>query len=177
MRGIKYVVAMLAAGGAASAASSQAGAAVTVTLDIAADASPTAITLAGATSPQFDYGQYDFKSAGDVKTELVAVGPMSHIGEFTSTAGLPSSGESFVHSAFTTEFKGARDSGGPYLHLKFDANGTTYLGTALIDSSTAELVSIEYAPVPEPETWALLIAGAAVTGAALRRRRHVSAMA
>ena len=177
MRGIKYVVAMLAAGGAASAASSQAGAAVTVTLDIAADASPTAITLAGATSPQFDYGQYDVKDTGNVKTQLVTASPLSHIGEFISTAGLPSSGESFNHTKYTTEFKGSLTEGGPYLHLQFDANGTTYLGTALIDSSTAELVSIEYAPVPEPETWALLIAGAALTGAALRRRRHASAMA
>ena len=60
MSAIKYVAAMLAASGAAGAAS-HVDAATTVMLNIAADAAPTAITLAGASSPQFDYGQYDAK--------------------------------------------------------------------------------------------------------------------
>jgi hypothetical protein len=175
MSAIKYIAAMLAASGAAGA-TSQAGAATTVDLNIAADASPTAITLAGATNPQFDYGQYDAKTAGDVKTQLVSLDSMAYIGQFTSTPGLPSPGETINDPKFKTAYNGVPTTGGPYLHLKFDADGTTYLGTALIDSTTATLDSITYEAVPEPEAWLLLIAGAGMTGAALRRRQ-VSAIA
>ena len=176
MSAIKYVAAMLAASGAAGAAS-HVDAATTVMLNIAADAAPTAITLAGASSPQFDYGQYDAKTAGDVKTQLVSMDPMARIGQFTSTPGLPSSSETFSNTKFKTASDGVPNTGGPYLHLKFDADGTTYLGTALIDSSNATLDSITYAAVPEPESWLLLIMGAGLTGAALRRRRQISAIA
>ena len=64
--------------------------------------------------------------------------------------------------------------------LQFDINGTTTVGNAFFNN-TNDLVKIEYADVaggvPEPAIWAELVAGFALAGAAMRRRRPQAAVA
>jgi hypothetical protein len=63
-----------------------------------------------------------------------------------------------------------------YLHTEFSANGANYQGTFFFDTA-GELESVSYvAVVPEPDAWALLIAGSALAGGALRagRRRRTA---
>jgi hypothetical protein len=57
-----------------------------------------------------------------------------------------------------------------YLHITYSSDGTQYYGTMNFDSA-GDLLSATYITAPEPEAWALLIAGAGLAGGALRRRR------
>jgi hypothetical protein len=61
-----------------------------------------------------------------------------------------------------------------YAHVEFDPAGTEYVGTFTI-SSDGGLASISYAAAPEPEAWALLVAGVGLAGGALRRSRRSAA--
>jgi hypothetical protein len=72
-----------------------------------------------------------------------------------------------------------------YVHLAFKLDGETYVGTADVGGDTT-LKSIDYEkasdagfttlPLPEPEVWAMMIAGLGLTGAALRQRRRQLAL-
>lgn len=57
----------------------------------------------------------------------------------------------------------------------FFMDGTYYLAIANETSNTTSLYSINTAPVPEPETWAMLMAGLGLVGFAARRRRSQAA--
>ncbi len=59
--------------------------------------------------------------------------------------------------------------GSGYVNLAFDAGGKTVYGFATLNG-TGGLASITYAAIPEPSTWALLIAGAGALGIAAHRR-------
>lgn len=174
---MKFAMAMLAMGGGVGAAVQ--AQATTVRLDIPADQAVTPITLVGST-PQFDYGATPFKDSfiTTFSTDSSVHGgtPNSALGLKTSTPGWPAPGESYIHNSYTTDLKG-EPSGASYIHLTFTSGSTTYTGVAFVDAA-AELETISYAAVPEPEAWALLIAGAALTGGALRTaRRRQSAIA
>lgn len=175
MSKMKFAMAMLAMGGGVGAAAQ--AQATTVKLDIPADQPVTQITLVGST-PQFDYGAAPYKDgwSSSFSTDAFVNGgtPNSALGLKTTTPGWPSPDESFAGDSYITDFKGT--SYGPsYIHLTFTSDSTTYTGVAYIDAA-AELETISYAAVPEPEAWALLIAGAALTGGALRagRRRQAA---
>jgi hypothetical protein len=58
-----------------------------------------------------------------------------------------------------------------YKHAEFTSGSQEYLATFHVDANGG-IPEVTYAAVPEPEAWALLIAGAAMTGAALRARRR-----
>ncbi len=173
MSGIKYALAMLAAGGAMGAAS-ESDAATLVNLNIQDGDFVTPITLAGGASPQFYYGF----SEGSLKTTLSAAGT-SRLGIDSSTPGLPGAGETFTRISQDTAKPGQYglvpyDSNDHYIHLTFDANGVNYLGTAHVDGN-ATLDSITYqaaAGVPEPAEWALLLGGFGLAGAAVRQNRR-----
>jgi hypothetical protein len=170
MTKMKFAMAMLAMGGGVGAAVQ--AQATTVKLDIPADQAVTPITLVGST-PQFDYGATPFK---DSFITTFSTDSNSALGLKTSTPGWPAPGESYIHNSYTTDLKG-EPSGASYIHLTFTSGSTTYTGVAFVDAA-AELETISYAAVPEPEAWALLIAGAALTGGALRTaRRRQSAIA
>jgi hypothetical protein len=182
MNKMKLAMAMLAAGGSVGAAAQAAASTVFIdTLDIPIDQTLTAITVVGS-APQFEYG---VDSSGETFFETYASvngGPTnSGVGGKSSTPGLPSAGETFTNQTKLVGIDG-EDAGptGPdtdsYIHLTFSNGPTTYVGTAFVDA-TGELETITYAAVPEPEAWALLIAGAALTGGAMRigRRRSTAA--
>jgi hypothetical protein len=168
MSKMKFAMAMLAMGGGVGAAVQ--AQATTVRLDIPADQPLTQITLVGST-PQFDYGANSPKSSVFSTDAFFHGGtPNSALGIETTNPGWPAPGETYSNSIDTTEFKGI-PSGPTYIHLTFTSDSTTYTGVAYIDAR-AELETISYAAVPEPEAWALLIAGAALTGGALRTARR-----
>lgn len=171
MSKMKFAMAMLAVGGSVGAAVQ--AQATTVKLDMPADQPLTQITLVGAT-PQFDFGATPFKDS--FISSFSADAPNSALGLKTATPGWPSPGESYTESSYITDFKG-EPNGPSYIHLTFTSNSTTYTGVAYVDAA-GELETISYGAVPEPDAWALLIAGAALTGGALRvARRRQSAMA
>lgn len=58
-----------------------------------------------------------------------------------------------------------------YSHVIFDSAGATYIGSFHVGRDGG-LIDATYAPVPEPEAWALLIAGSVLAGGALRVRRR-----
>ncbi|HZZ69838.1 MAG TPA: PEPxxWA-CTERM sorting domain-containing protein, partial [Phenylobacterium sp.] len=114
--------------------------------------------------------------------------------------GQDSSGDTFSTNHVKTAFGvsspppiGPLDAGPPslflvntvdeYIHLEFSNAGTIYAGEAHIDPS-ATLVDLTYDAVgpgtitgiPEPETWALMIAGLGLAGVALRSRRRQAAL-
>lgn len=183
MSKMKFAMAMLAVGGGVGAAVQvQAATVVTDTLDMPMYQTLTPITLVGS-SPQFDFGKSDTIS-NVFETDNYANGtPVnSALGIKSSTPGLPNAGETFNQQSYVTGLFGTDE--GPdgnvdtasYIHLIFTADGDLYAGDAYIDASgELETITYEQVPsnfVPEPEAWALLVAGAALTGGALRTARR-----
>jgi hypothetical protein len=188
---MKYAFAMLAAGGAVGAASHAAATTVTFT-GYTDDALSQPINLFGSGPAQYYYG-YD--PTAD-KTNF-SVGPHALIGAVDPTQGQDSSGDTFSTGPVKTAFLGPPvDPLDPdtaslipvndvdeYIHLEFSNDGTIYAGEAHVDPS-ATLVDLTYdaigsgtiTGVPEPESWALMIAGLGLAGAALRSRRRQTAV-
>ena len=178
MGGMKYALAMVAAGGTIGAASQ--AAAATVNLNIGAADAVTGISLAGAAGSQFSYGFYPGNPTStpptQAKSSFVTGGTTDKVDTTPYyTPGVPASDAGINGFAYDTVKAGALQQSPTdfYLHLKFtDDLGKQYLGSAHFDGA-ATLESITYSAanaVPEPETWALLIAGMGLAGAALRRR-------
>ena len=197
MNKLRYAMAMLATGGVVSGAASANATTATQTFNY----SPTdfnSVTIGGSSTPQFEYGP-NFKSSlkSSYPSQLTTNGN-SGIGLITMTPGLPGPGETYSSSSLSTgtntkqgqypkssyTFASSVPSGGEYAHLSFDIGSTQYIGTAVIDGG-ANLQSISYEPAaalavsaaPEPDAWLLLIAGAGITGVALRGRRSRQAAA
>lgn len=72
-----------------------------------------------------------------------------------------------------------------YYGLRFQAGSDTYFGYATVDNGGSHISQVAYeAPsalsvstsVPEPATWAEMILGLGVAGAAMRRRRQSAAL-
>jgi hypothetical protein len=64
--------------------------------------------------------------------------------------------------------------GDQYIYLVFITDvgaGAEYFGTAHVNAA-GTLETVTYAPIPEPEAWALMVAGVGLAGAGLRRRRR-----
>ncbi len=174
MYGAKYAMAMLAAGGAVGAAS-QVSAATTVTLNIPFSQQLTPITLVGS-SPQFAYG---IPGLGALETDFDAYGGARiHSTPYATDPGLPTAGETYdTQSVKTAGFACGIPCSYGYFHLKFKDAGSGYVGTAYVDAdATLETITFDQAAfaVPEPDAWALLIAGLGMTGAVMRRNRRRS---
>lgn len=176
MSKLKYALAIVAAGGAAGAAST-AGAATTYTFD--ADAfGNTPINLAGASTAdaQYTYGKVDYATGG-----LTANGS-ALIGSDSTTQMWPTAGETFTGGTYETEYGPFYNASENYLHLKFEEDGQTYIGFADIAGDNdptgvdpVTLKSVTFEAVPEPATWGLMISGLGMMGAALRRQRRLKA--
>ncbi len=168
MSAVKYTLAMLAAGGVVGAAS-QASAATVVNLGIAELAPVTPITLVGS-SPQFSYGSPDAK-----ETDFNALGSARiNSSPYATDPGLPTAAETYdTQSVKTAGYDCGGTCSSGYFHLKFADSGTNYVGTAYVDSgATLQTITFASTGVPEPDAWALLIAGFGMAGAAMRRSRR-----
>ena len=168
MSAIKYTLAMLAAGGAFGAAS-QASAATVVNLGISELTPLTPITLVGS-GPQFAYGtpnhkETDFDAYGSARINSTP---------YATDPGLPNAGETYnTQSVKTAGYACGGTCSSGYFHLKFADSGTHYVGTAYVDpGATLQTITFANSSVPEPDAWALLIAGIGMTGAVMRRNRR-----
>lgn len=183
MSGLKYALGMLALGGVAGGASAASAA---TTIEYEPGFGLSSLTFEGALNPQYSY------IANETKTWLMPQDG-GYTGLITDQSGMPDAGEVFTtnsvkfnrspvippdsaRSAFgATADAAANDT---YVHLAFNANGGSYIGFARYDGNF-DLRSVTYeageflvAGVPEPASWALLITGFGLAGAAVRRRRQ-----
>jgi hypothetical protein len=143
----------------------------TVYPDIAAGTTED-ITLAGATMPQYVYSSNSTQQGGkDISVE--AISPSAYTGPEDSQAPLDSQSYS---SDSATIYTSGQNTDVISLDLEFTTAGTKYYGEAFF-SPSEELTEIEYAPVAEPASWALLLAGTGLAGAAMRARRRSAPLA
>jgi len=180
MLNIRTTLATLVAGGIVGAAG-QASAAVNYSYyNIDPGTTPPAdVSILGKT--QFYYGEQILSKNTFLFTAVAGAG----LGSLSTTYSLPGAGETYSNSSVQTAFKeNPLDNGPEYLHLTFNNAGTQYVGTASFNGD-AVLTRIAYEKlsdvaggVPEPSSWALLIAGFGMAGVSMRRRRQtVSATA
>jgi hypothetical protein len=183
------VAAMLAAGAAGGAAAgAQASTIYTTTLDLGpGSATPDYLVFAGtgfnvsnsATSPyKFDY------IGGSTTTFDANLAKDAHLGLVTTTPGLPAPSESFPGVTYDATVNGVGPGVTEYVHFEFNGftgfkgvnpQFTEFLGEATFGAD-GTLDSISFAAAPEPETWALLLAGLGMAGGAMRmaRRRQLA---
>jgi hypothetical protein len=115
-------------------------------------------------------------AAGETFTKSTAIGTgLYESPKFvTPTGGVLTDISNINEIPYDLSYKIPGFTGDIYSHVGFQANGQNYIGTFHIDNP-GDVVSITYNVVPEPEAWALLIAGTAMVGGAARaRRRKVS---
>jgi hypothetical protein len=175
MSKIKYAAAMLAAGGAAGAAAS-AQALTVVTLDLPPSATVTeyiTLTGSGATWSTTPSGAAQFAFGPNAPSKATLFG---------STTGLeggvdaPFPGPSTIFTAdqtYPADMAGFYFKGPTDLQIEFLSGGTDYWGLAdFAEDGELATISFEAAGAPEPESWALLLAGVGVAGGALRGARR-----
>lgn len=185
MSGLKYALGMLALGGVAGGATA-ASAATTINYEPSLGFS--SLTFEGALNPQYNY------SATETKTWLMPQDG-GYTGLITDEAGMPAANEVFTTNDVKfnrspiippDSFRGALGAtadavaNDTYVHLAFNANGGSFIGYARYDenfdlrSITYEAGDFRVAGVPEPASWAMLITGFGLAGAAVRRRRQLA---
>ena len=168
----KLSIGAVAAG--AIAAPSTAATTVTVNFNIVNNGSGFYdITLGGNATPQYQYFTFFLIKNQAYFNPMGTSGTGSQALSYTSNPDFPALGVALFGPEFFVGNDEAQ-SGNRYLPLQFDINGTTTVGNAFFNN-TNDLVKIDYAAVaggvPEPAIWAELVAGFALAGAAMRRRR------
>jgi hypothetical protein len=163
---------LVATGGVAAAAGASAA---TETYDFSGFTPTQSVEILGQS--QYEYGA----SSGAPKSFFTpASGSTALIGSYSNTPSNPSS-DSYASVPVKTNSSifGPAYESDSYANLKFFVDGKTYLGTANFVRTGDDVVlhTIDYTPtaVPEPESWALLVAGVGLAGAALRRNRGQAA--
>jgi hypothetical protein len=146
-------------------------------VDIAASDAGTPIDLVGDGVAEYffysNYGGSDYAIEGKAFSGN-AIGPVS------ATAYYPSAADSTqVKTQTTTGADG-------YYGLTFSdfssTGSSSYTGYALVDRGGSHISEIDFravdaaGAVPEPETWAMMILGLGLTGAAMRHRRKAAAL-
>jgi hypothetical protein len=180
MNTLKYSIAMLAAGGALGAAAT--ASAATEVYDYSGKDIAQDVDIMGST--QYTYGLDPLTSNSEFKVS----GADAYLGSYSETMSAPASDTyDAANVKQTTAVKDTSSGvfvptyqGDSYLNLRFAIDGTTYYGTADFKTNADDVTlhSITYnSAAPEPSTWALLIAGVGLSGAALRRGRRQAALA
>lgn len=133
------------------------------------------IALAGASTPQYSFvkGVSSITSVNYVLTGL-------HGATVTATGQtapfFPSNPSGMVSSVVTGVKSDTPSLTDQYYGLAFQANNVDYTGYAKLNGAGDTISEIDYKPmvasVPEPETWALMVAGFGGMGLAMRRRRR-----
>ncbi|WP_353200317.1 PEPxxWA-CTERM sorting domain-containing protein [Sandarakinorhabdus sp.] len=138
------------------------------------------ITLGGNTTPQYTYDT-SVVFSGKNQAYFVPNSSSSYgvIGPVVGPVALPTPNTATQNLGGYIGYNN-NSPGDRYLPLQFSINGTTTVGNAFFNNTNG-LVKIEYADVaggvPEPAIWAELVAGFALAGAAMRRRRPQAAVA
>uniref|UniRef100_UPI0035C96ECF PEPxxWA-CTERM sorting domain-containing protein n=1 Tax=uncultured Sphingomonas sp. TaxID=158754 RepID=UPI0035C96ECF len=133
------------------------------------------ITLAGASTPQYSFVK---NASSPLSADYVLNGLDGATVTATSQTNpfFPSSTSGMVSSVVTGVKSSTPSSADQYYGLAFQANNVDYTGYAKLNGAGDYIDEIDYktmvASVPEPETWALMIAGFGGMGLAMRRRRH-----
>lgn len=157
----------------------------------------TQITLAGSFFPQYRFAieerpdgnsQYVVRGLTDIFTKQQAL--ITTTGFGTQQEALNAANGSFGTTAVTgvkqdtpalAAFGTNAVTSDSYYGLRFASGLTNYRGFAGVTDGGATINQIEYealaAAVPEPETWALMIAGFGGVGLAMRRRRRQASAA
>ena len=127
------------------------------------DTAAQTVTLVSAVAPFADYRFSEFTITGITGTTISSWSAVSTAGLFNTTSNpAPSITLGFTSDSISILF-GTRSSSTPI--FDFATNGT---GQAVFSYNGAGVV-------PEPASWAMLIAGFGLVGAAARRRRAVTA--
>jgi len=101
-----------------------------------------------------------------------------NLGGFSQDYTIIADGSGFFHKAFTVTDVSDYVATSALTAITFTLKSTTNFGNndPIFDRVIFERTGTTNAPgVPEPATWAMMIAGFGLTGAALRRRRHAVA--
>jgi hypothetical protein len=178
------ILSKLSLGAVAAGAIAAPSAATTVTVDLnlanGGSGDFNYITLGGNATPQYRYQSVVrlVKNTAYFYAEGTS-GFGAQTLSYTSNPDFPALGVATFQPEFIVGNSNA-GTGNRYLPLQFDINGTTTVGNAFFNNTNG-LVKIEYADVaggvPEPAIWAELVAGFALAGAAMRRRRPQTALA
>jgi hypothetical protein len=142
-------------------------------VDFTASDGGTAIDLVGSSDPEFLFYS-DYNGSGDYALEGKVLSG-NNVGPSSPTAYYPNATDADqMKTQITTNSDG-------YYGLTFSDGVTGYTGYALVDNGGSHISEIDFraasAPaVPEPATWAMMILGLGLTGAAMRHRRRVSAL-
>jgi hypothetical protein len=188
MKGMKTSVATLAALGVAGLASNAKATtyvgisppldyASGQTYDIAVDSSTAQFVYRSDIAFPYKYASFSTVNSGEFNSASVSANPAA----FDTTSSDYSSDPSGVGVAFALIFGPASGATG-YLDLQFtNGDNQTEWGYASFDSGDLTGITtqggdgvVTITAVPEPSTWALLIAGAGVVGVAARRQRRRS---
>lgn len=171
MSKVRFAVGMLVASGGFGVAAE--ASADTVFFDYSAYAPAQNVDILGQT--EYTYGADSMAPKSYLSP---AAGASALTGSYSTTPSSPATDTYSNASVKTDSFEGPVFTTDSYANLKFMVGGVTYLGTANFVPNDGDVVlhSIDYqvSPVPEPAEWALLIAGAGLAGAALRRNRRQS---
>lgn len=163
--------------------------ATTEYFDVGSSVEGTAITIGAAAAPQYTYQTTVKPDDGGTRYDFQTASPSSYLTTLSNASDVPTASSDFYQGSYKV---------GPFgdqVGLRFKIGADTFYGVARFDSTVVasrgdsatsfaedpfspRLTQIDYrlASVPEPESWAMLIAGMGVAGAAVRRSRRRAAL-
>jgi hypothetical protein len=175
-------IALIVTGGLSAQAAN--AAIVVQTFDALPGASGYDVTIGNAAGPQYRYTNI-VKPFGSINFNVLETVGNSQIASIADASTLPTAQSTFTsNSSFKPSAYDGNGFGPNFVGLKFNIGTGSHYGIAnfaLNDDGAMALTTVSYddvaipGAVPEPESWALLIGGFGVAGAALRREKLATA--